>query len=334
MAFRKVLFMALAIASASAAPQNIIRVPFGSLPIGAVPLTNQAAFNQVAHPHVLHHPHLAGFRTVAAAAPQVVAVAPAVVEAKTEIVDIDPSYRFGYSVSDAKTGDSKTREETRDGDVVTGSYSVADPDGRIRRVTYTADAENGFNAVVTYDGVAGPPAISIAAPVAAPVVTEVREGRAEEAPVAPADTSVLQAVRTVPAASPLLAQHFAHAQPTVVTHNAAHALHNTVAVPHAFHQNVAPTFLRNADGSISQAGFHQNVAPTFLRNADGSISQAGFHQNVAPTATFLRNADGTISQVANFNQFQGHQTVPLNSGFLRAFPNQHFAGQHLIQHAY
>ena len=165
----------------------------------------------------------------------------------------------------------------------------------------------------TFIGEAGPPAISIAAPVAAPEVTEVREGRAEEAPVAPADTSVLQAVRTVPAASPLLAQHFAHAQPTVVTHNAAHALHNTVAVPHAF---------------------HQNVAPTFLRNADGSISQAGFHQNVAPTATFLRNADGTISQVANFNQFQGLQTVPLNSGFLRAFPNQHFAGQHLIQHAY
>ena len=140
--------MALAIASASAAPQNIIRVPFGSLPIGAVPLTNQVAHSG----HVLHHPHLAGFRTIAAAAPQVVAVAPAVVEAKTEIVDIDPSYRFGYSVADAKTGDSKTREETRDGDVVTGSYSVADPDGRIRRVTYTADAENGFNAVVTYDG--------------------------------------------------------------------------------------------------------------------------------------------------------------------------------------
>jgi len=99
----------------------------------------------------------------------------------------------------------------------------------------------------------------------------------------------------VPAASPLLAQHFAHAQPTVVTHNAAHALHNTVAVPHL---------------------------------------NSAFHQNVAPTATFLRNADGTISQVANFNQFQGLQTVPLNSGFLRAFPNQHFAGQHLIQHAY
>ena len=148
----------------------------------------------------------------------------------------------------------------------------------------------------TFIGEAGPPAISIAAPVAAPEITEVRDGRAEEAPaaVAPADTAVLQAVRTVPAASPLLAQHFAHAQPTVVTHNAAHALHNTVAVP----------------------------------------TVNAFHQNVAPTATFLRNADGTISQVANFNQFQGLQTVPLNSGFLRAFPNQHFAGQHLIQHAY
>ena len=99
--------------------------------------------------------------------------------------------------------------------------------------------------------------------------------------------------------------------------------------------SIHPSRVGSLDGSISQAGLsHQNVAPTFLRNADGSISQTGFHQNVAPTATFLRNADGTISQVANFNQFQGLQTVPLNSGFLRAFPNQHFAGQHLIQHAY
>jgi hypothetical protein len=41
-------------------------------------------------------------------------------------------------VADALTGDSKSREEKRDGDVVTGSYTVADPDGRIRHVTYTA----------------------------------------------------------------------------------------------------------------------------------------------------------------------------------------------------
>ena len=59
-------------------------------------------------------------------------------------------YKFGYSVADSTTGDSKTREEERDGDVVRGSYSVADPDGRIRTVTYTADALNGFQVGVQY----------------------------------------------------------------------------------------------------------------------------------------------------------------------------------------
>ena len=60
-------------------------------------------------------------------------------------------YKFGYSVADSTTGDSKTREEERDGDVVRGSYSVADPDGRIRTVTYTADALNGFQVLcITY----------------------------------------------------------------------------------------------------------------------------------------------------------------------------------------
>ena len=54
---------------------------------------------------------------------------------------------FFPSVADSTTGDSKTREEERDGDVVRGSYSVADADGRIRTVTYTADAVNGFQVI-------------------------------------------------------------------------------------------------------------------------------------------------------------------------------------------
>lgn len=32
--------------------------------------------------------------------------------------------------------------------MVTGMYSLTEPDGTIRRVTYTADDVNGFNAVV------------------------------------------------------------------------------------------------------------------------------------------------------------------------------------------
>jgi len=46
------------------------------------------------------------------------------------------------------TGDSKQAHESRDGDVVKGQYSLVEPDGAIRTVTYTADPVNGFNAVV------------------------------------------------------------------------------------------------------------------------------------------------------------------------------------------
>ena len=73
--------------------------------------------------------------------------------------DLQARYMFGYSVSDRDSGDSKTRQESRDGDLVTGSYTVADPDGRLRTVTYTADSVHGFQAKVTYDGEEGPVAI-------------------------------------------------------------------------------------------------------------------------------------------------------------------------------
>jgi len=286
MAFRKVLFLALAIASATAAPspQTILRaVPLGS-PLG-VPTLNTVGAVPVAHSLGAHHiVHQPAVRTVAVAP---AARAPVVVEAESEIVDIDPSYRFGYSVADANTGDSKTREETRDGNFVSGSYSVADPDGRIRRVTYTADAENGFNAVVTYDGEAGPPAI----PIAGPTVTPVVEDASAATPVIEAVRRP-QIVRTVPTTN--LVSHQLHANPTVLTNNAAHIVH-TAAVPRTVAHVASP------------------VA----------------HHVAAPTATFLRNADGSLSQV-NLNQFNSVQTVPLNSGLLRAFPSLNIAGQHLL----
>lgn len=42
----------------------------------------------------------------------------------------------------------KSVEEQLVDGVVRGSYSLTEPDGTIRRVTYTADDINGFNAVV------------------------------------------------------------------------------------------------------------------------------------------------------------------------------------------
>ncbi|KAK9499716.1 hypothetical protein O3M35_002710 [Rhynocoris fuscipes] len=82
-------------------------------------------------------------------APLAVAHAPvAVAHAAVDEYDPHPQYSFSYSVADAITGDNKGQTETRDGDVVQGSYSLIEADGSRRIVDYTADPVNGFNAVV------------------------------------------------------------------------------------------------------------------------------------------------------------------------------------------
>ncbi|XP_028158585.1 larval cuticle protein A2B-like [Ostrinia nubilalis] len=107
---------------------------------------------------------------VAYAAPvaKLAAVAP-VAKVAVEEYDPHPQYSFAYDVQDGLTGDSKAQHETRDGDVVKGSYSVVDPDGTKRTVEYTADPHNGFNAVVhkepAHVKVAAAP-VAYAAPVA------------------------------------------------------------------------------------------------------------------------------------------------------------------------
>ncbi|XP_072940718.1 uncharacterized protein [Epargyreus clarus] len=63
-----------------------------------------------------------------------------------------PKYDFAYSVADPHTGDHKSQHESRDGDAVHGSYSLVQPDGSVRKVDYSADAHNGFNAVVHNSG--------------------------------------------------------------------------------------------------------------------------------------------------------------------------------------
>lgn len=79
-----------------------------------------------------------------------------------EDYDPHPQYQYAYDVQDSLTGDSKSQQESRDGDVVSGSYSVNDPDGTRRIVEYTADPVNGFNAVVHKE----PLVAKVAAPVA------------------------------------------------------------------------------------------------------------------------------------------------------------------------
>ena len=85
-------------------------------------------------------------------APAAYAAVPApVAVTKLDYADAYPQYQFAYTVQDALTGDSKAQEETRDGGIVKGSYSLIEPDGVRRTVNYYADPVNGFNAIVQRD---------------------------------------------------------------------------------------------------------------------------------------------------------------------------------------
>ncbi|XP_036232444.2 cuticle protein [Bactrocera oleae] len=68
--------------------------------------------------------------------------------APVEAYNPPAKYDYSYNVHGDETGDIKSHTETRDGYFVQGSYSVVDPDGYQRTVTYTVDGPSGFNAVV------------------------------------------------------------------------------------------------------------------------------------------------------------------------------------------
>ncbi|RZC34519.1 Chitin bind 4 domain containing protein [Asbolus verrucosus] len=105
---------------------------------------------------VLSHGPLAVAHAPVALAHAPVALAPVGVEP----YDPHPQYNFAYGVQDSLTGDVKAQQETRDGDVVHGSYSLIEPDGTKRVVEYTADSLNGFNAVVHKEPLTHPVAVA------------------------------------------------------------------------------------------------------------------------------------------------------------------------------
>ncbi|CAG9864159.1 unnamed protein product [Phyllotreta striolata] len=59
-----------------------------------------------------------------------------------------PKYHYDYAVHDLHTHDIKSQWETRNGDKVKGEYTIVEPDGSKRIVSYTADKHTGFNAIV------------------------------------------------------------------------------------------------------------------------------------------------------------------------------------------
>ncbi|CAD7084158.1 unnamed protein product [Hermetia illucens] len=114
--------------------------------------------------------------------------------AREEPFDSHPQYSFNYGVEDRLTGDSKSQTEARDGDVVSGEYSLLDADGLQRIVKYTADPINGFNAVVSREPVAATAVAPVSAtPIAAAAVAPASLAPAVISPVATAAVTPIAA---------------------------------------------------------------------------------------------------------------------------------------------
>ncbi|XP_019875909.1 cuticle protein 8-like [Aethina tumida] len=137
--FTKVLSISALVAFASAGLLDYHHAPAQSSAYSTVHVSQPIA----------HAPVLAHAAPLLHAAPVLAHAAPA-----HHNVDYyaHPKYEYNYGVQDPHTGDHKTQHEVRDGDVVKGSYTVAEPDGTLRTVHYTADDHNGFNAVVEKSG--------------------------------------------------------------------------------------------------------------------------------------------------------------------------------------
>merc|ERR1711983_307820 len=107
----------------------------------------------------------------ASAAPQYAAAPVVHAVAAPDLAEPSP-YTYTYAVADDYSKANFQQSESNDGNgVVSGSYSVNLPDGRIQTVTYNANDLTGNVAEVTYSGEAQyPPAPAGGYVAAAPVV--------------------------------------------------------------------------------------------------------------------------------------------------------------------
>ncbi|CAH1644425.1 unnamed protein product [Spodoptera littoralis] len=144
--------------AAAVSSQNIVRhdQPAKHVAVAAPAVAYHAAPAVAYHaaPAVAYH-----------AAPAPVAYHAAPIVAHAEEFDAHPKYEYNYSVADSHTGDNKSQQESRDGDVVKGSYSFHEADGSVRTVEYSADDHSGFNAVVHNSAPTAAPVHVKAAPV-------------------------------------------------------------------------------------------------------------------------------------------------------------------------
>ncbi|XP_055850236.1 cuticle protein 21-like [Episyrphus balteatus] len=227
---------------------------------GYVPQQQQQVYHAEPVTHsVAHEPHAA------------------ILTKNVEEYDPHPQYNVAYNVHDSLTGDVKSQSETRDGDVVNGEYSLVDADGYKRTVSYTADAEHGFNAVVNraplheagHVSHAGPSAVNHASP------SYIQAGdhhtsQAYEAPnyykVAPVSHTPSNFVKTVshvPLTYTTPTQHVQYAPAPV--HYAAHSqpIYATPSV-------VSPVTYSSHNAPSAYASSESHSSPIYVKSSEHS----------------------------------------------------------------
>ncbi|XP_068210671.1 pro-resilin-like [Palaemon carinicauda] len=64
----------------------------------------------------------------------------------------EAKYNFNWAVNHAPSRNDFGHQEARDGDNTQGSYYVQLPDGRLQKVSFFVDGDDGYIADVTYSG--------------------------------------------------------------------------------------------------------------------------------------------------------------------------------------
>jgi len=184
-----------------------------------------------AAPVVAHAVHAApAYAPAPAYKPAPVAYKPAPAYKAEEYADEVSPYTYTYAVADDYSKSNFNAEETSDGaSNVQGSYTVALPDGRIQKVTYTSNGYDGYVAEVTYEGTASYPEAKPYVPAPAPAYHKPAPAYkpAPVVKVAPAYHAAPVVAHAVHAA-PVVA-HAVHAAPVVAHPIAHHAVHTPVS---------------------------------------------------------------------------------------------------------